>query len=107
MNLMNTEWRPVPAGVDPSDPAAVAEWRQEVDDTLLRMVGRALRRGTATTSLERSALAAARVLAWQYPEQAEDRDWLIRQAAGVVSREVLAGAPAPFGGQSQFDTVCA
>jgi hypothetical protein len=107
MNLMNTGWQALLAGVDVSDPAAVARRRRETQDDLVRLVARALRRGTATTALDRRVLAAARVLAWQHPERAADHDWLVRQVAGSVSREMLADAPAPLAGQGQFETVCA
>jgi hypothetical protein len=107
MNLMNKEYRSLLAGVDTNDPAAVARWRQETDDHMVYVVARVLRRGTEATPLDRRVLAAARVVAWQYPQQAQDRDWLAQQVAGNLSRDVLTEALAPSGGQSHFETVCA
>jgi hypothetical protein len=107
MSVVNNEWRALLVGVDTTDPDAVARRRRETDDHMVYIVGRVLRRGTATSPLERRVLAAARVVAWQYPRQAQDRDWLARQVAGTVSRKVMAEGPAPLGGQALFDTVCA
>jgi hypothetical protein len=107
MSMVNNEWRTLLTGLDTSDTSAVARRRQETDEHMVCIVARILRRGTSASALERRVLATARLLAWQYPSQARDSDWLAREVAGSVSREVLADGPAPLGGQALFDTVCA
>jgi hypothetical protein len=107
MIMANTAWRVLLADVNTDDSAAVADRRQEIEDHLGRIVRRQLRRRRATDDLGRRILALAREVAEEYPEESRDREWLIDQVTGSVSRSVLAEAPAPFGGQALIATVCA
>jgi hypothetical protein len=101
----NNEWQALLAGLDADDPAAVARRQREVDGDLVRIVGRILRTGTTATALARRVAASARRLAWEYPEEARDRQWLVHAVAGSVSRSLRVQAPAPLGGQAVIETV--